>query len=96
MPLPRYLSSVKQSTLKSHVVRKVSLEKERWEAKGSNVFSIGKRKFYSLRREPKCARKGAWILGRGLELGSMVVGLGLQRNTANENEQRGCWVDFSE
>lgn len=78
-----------QSTLKSHVVCKVSLGKERWEAKGNNVLSIGKQKFDSFRRDPKGVRKGAWILGRGLELSSMVVGLGLQRNTANENEQHG-------
>lgn len=62
MPLlSRYLS-VKQSTLKSHVVCKAGFREERWEAKGNNLLSTVKQKFAGSENNPRMQERvrGNW------------------------------------
>lgn len=69
------------------MVAKLASE-ERRKAKGNTLSTIEKQKVDRFWRESKGPKKDAWDLGRGAGLGNTAAGLGLQRNTVNENEQK--------
>lgn len=87
MPLLSKHLCVKQSALKNYMVCKAGLKEMRWEAKGNHFLIIGKQEFDSFQREHRVQER-VQGMGRGVELGSTVARLGLQRNMAKKSEQQ--------